>query len=129
MNSVPGKVLDAISSSSTSLKRTLVARTPPFRAIFDQSYAKLLQFQLNFGKKLIFIFSKILAFQEQQSPSESAATELPNEYRNLLLSLSGNHCDHILWIRALRRLNWRGDGDFSFCLDKSGVPMLKVGKF
>jgi hypothetical protein len=79
------------------------------------------------GKKYLKIYSFLnYVFSDFSSPSQPDSVQTSNEYRNLLLSLSDNRCDHILWIRELRKLNWRGDGDFSFTLDKGGLPTLKV---
>lgn len=61
--------------------------------------------------------------------SESSECDNPNEYRNLLISLSGDKSDHILWMQCLMTCARRGEGEFSFTLDKCGVPNLKVRVF
>ncbi|CAD5225507.1 unnamed protein product [Bursaphelenchus xylophilus] len=61
--------------------------------------------------------------------SESSECDNPNEYRNLLISLSGDKSDHILWMQCLMTCARRGEGEFSFTLDKCGVPNLKSGDY
>lgn len=58
----------------------------------------------------------------------TTVTDAPNEYRNLLISLSGQKSNHILWIESWKHFSWKGnkDAEFSFCLDRCGVPSLKV---
>ncbi|CAD5218455.1 unnamed protein product [Bursaphelenchus okinawaensis] len=61
--------------------------------------------------------------------SQSSESDNPNEYRELLVSLSDNKNDHILWMQCLMTCARRGDGEFSFTLDKCGVPNLKSGDY
>lgn len=62
-----------------------------------------------------------------RSTSSSASTvEAPNEYRNLLISLSDDKADHMLWLMCLKSYTWKGNGEFDIALDKCGVPSLKV---
>lgn len=61
---------------------------------------------------------------------ENEKINISNEYRDLLISLSGEKSDHILWIECLKQYEWKNnlDSEFSFELDKFGVPLLKVKK-
>lgn len=63
-----------------------------------------------------------------EASNDTEKVDNPNEYRDLLISLSGQKSDHILWIECLKQYQWEGDQDsqFSFELDKCGVPSLKV---
>lgn len=102
MNTVPGKVLDVFTAGTTSIKS----------AIPESNYSNI--------KKSNSCDSEIL--------NDIEKIDNPNEYRDLLISLSGEKSDHILWIECLKQYRWEGDpnSQFSFKLDKFGVPSLKV---
>jgi acyl-coenzyme A synthetase/AMP-(fatty) acid ligase len=65
----------------------------------------------------------------KSTSSHVSVAESPNEYRNLLISISGDKSDHVRWLECLKTFNWRGDGNFEFSLDKCGVPALKNGDY
>lgn len=59
---------------------------------------------------------------------ENQIKDAPNEYRNLLISLSGQKSNHVLWIESWKQFSWKGNksAEFAFELDRCGVPLLKV---
>uniref|UniRef100_A0AC34PUM3 AMP-dependent synthetase/ligase domain-containing protein n=1 Tax=Panagrolaimus sp. JU765 TaxID=591449 RepID=A0AC34PUM3_9BILA len=61
--------------------------------------------------------------------SMSSEPDAPKEYRNLLMDMSDGKSDHIMWINCLKSYDWYGEGNFSFNMDKFGVPVLKNGDY
>lgn len=126
MNVVPNKVLDALSASTSSLKTlttsiTNSAASQPQPLLFSSATNTIVE---SIGSAL-----GVTTGRDSISSSDGSASDCPNEYRDLLISLSGQKSDHILWIECLKQYHWEGDAsvEFTFILDKFGVPALRVG--
>uniref|UniRef100_A0A915CY83 acetate--CoA ligase n=1 Tax=Ditylenchus dipsaci TaxID=166011 RepID=A0A915CY83_9BILA len=115
------KVLDALTGSSTSLRS--------FKTSIITTSTHLTSSVISVAEE-IEVTSPNHNSQNYSSPPPPVCTDTPNEYRNLLTSLSGQKSDHVQWIECLKQFNWKGDSsEFSFSLDKCGVPSLKNGNY
>lgn len=81
--------------------------------------------------KLVSAPTKVLSVLSPTGSVKSVETmslepDAPKEYRNLLMDMSDGKSDHIMWINCLKSYDWYGEDNFSFNMDKFGVPVLKV---